>query len=109
VDGDGRLWLSSDTGIARFDPADQSVRSYGTDHGLQAWDFNFGGHYKSPDGQLFFGGVNGFNAFTGFLSTPESAEVDDLFRMVREEPGRLADEGRLEIRTSVPPSVELVF
>jgi diguanylate cyclase (GGDEF)-like protein len=49
------------------------------------------------------------NAFTGFLSTPSSAEAEDLFRMVREEPGRLADEGRLEIRTSVPSSVELVF
>ena len=49
------------------------------------------------------------NAFTGLLSTPESAEVEDLFRMVREEPGRLAAEGRLEIRTSVPQSVELVF
>ena len=49
------------------------------------------------------------NASTGFLSTPASAGVEDLFRMVREEPGRLADEGLLEIRTSVPPSVELVF
>jgi diguanylate cyclase (GGDEF)-like protein len=63
MDGDGRLWLSSDSGIARFDPTDGSVRSYGTDHGLQGRDFNFGAHYKSPDGQLFFGGVNGFNAF----------------------------------------------
>jgi len=49
------------------------------------------------------------NAFTGFLSTPKSAEIEDLFRMIREEPGRLIDEGLLEIRTSVAPSVELVF
>jgi diguanylate cyclase (GGDEF)-like protein len=62
-DGEGRLWLSSDSGIARFDPVDGSVRRYGTDHGLQARDFNFGAHYRSADGQIFFGGVNGFNAF----------------------------------------------
>ena len=62
-DGDGNLWLSSDSGIARFDPDSGSVRSYGTEDGLQARDFNFGAHYKSPDGQLFFGGIKGFNAF----------------------------------------------
>jgi diguanylate cyclase (GGDEF)-like protein len=62
-DPDGGLWLSSDSGIARFDPISGSVRTFGPSHGLQARDFNFGAHFKSADGQLFFGGVNGFNAF----------------------------------------------
>jgi diguanylate cyclase (GGDEF)-like protein len=62
-DGSGKFWLSTDSGLARFDPAEGSVKAYVPDHGLQARDFNFGAHYKSPDGQLIFGGVNGFNAF----------------------------------------------
>ena len=32
-------------------------------HGLQGDEFNFGAHYRSPGGELFFGGPSGFNAF----------------------------------------------
>ena len=31
--------------------------------GLQSAEFNFGAWHQSPSGELFFGGVNGFNAF----------------------------------------------
>lgn len=62
-DGVGRLWLSTNKGLARFDPGTGSVRDYGRSHGLQGSEFNFGAHYRSPRGELFFGGPNGFNAF----------------------------------------------
>ncbi len=62
-DGVGRLWLSTNKGLARFDPRTESVRDYSRTHGLQGNEFNFGAHYRSPRGELFFGGPNGFNAF----------------------------------------------
>jgi diguanylate cyclase (GGDEF)-like protein len=62
-DGDGQLWLSTNNGLSRFDPSTGSFRNYDASHGLQSNEFNFGAHYRGGSGELFFGGVNGFNAF----------------------------------------------
>ena len=63
VDSSARLWLSTNRGLARFDPATGEVRNFGRLHGLQADEFNFGAHYRSREGELFFGGPGGYNAF----------------------------------------------
>lgn len=63
VDASARLWLSTNRGLARFDPATGEVRNFGRLHGLQADEFNFGAHYRSRQGELFFGGPGGYNAF----------------------------------------------
>ena len=62
-DHQGRLWLSTNNGLACLDPRDRRVTSYGVSDGLQSAEFNFGAWHQSPSGELFFGGVNGFNAF----------------------------------------------
>jgi diguanylate cyclase (GGDEF)-like protein len=63
VDASARLWLSTNRGLARFDPATGEVRNFGRLHGLQADEFNFGAHFRSRDGELFFGGPGGYNSF----------------------------------------------
>jgi len=63
VGSSARLWLSTNRGLARFDPATGEVRNFGRLHGLQADEFNFGAHYRSSAGELFFGGPGGYNAF----------------------------------------------
>jgi diguanylate cyclase (GGDEF)-like protein len=62
-DSTGFLWLSTNRGLARFDPRTERFHSVRESHGLQGDEFNFGAHYRSPAGELFFGGANGFNAF----------------------------------------------
>jgi diguanylate cyclase (GGDEF)-like protein len=62
-DRSGGLWLSTNHGLARFDPAAGTARAYHRSHGLQGEEFNFGAHFRSRSGELFFGGANGFNAF----------------------------------------------
>lgn len=62
-DAQNRLWLSTNQGLVRFDPGTLEFRAYDTGDGLQSLEFNLGAHYKSSDGELFFGGVNGVNAF----------------------------------------------
>ncbi len=70
-DSEGRLWLSTNDGLARFDPGSETFNSYDTSDGLQNDDFFFGAHYRSPGGEMFFGGLSGFNAFF-----PERIEHD---------------------------------
>ncbi|MBV9746985.1 MAG: PAS domain S-box protein, partial [Acidobacteriia bacterium] len=59
----GRLWLSTKHGISRFDPRTETFRNYDVSDGLQGDEFSSGAYAQSPDGEMFFGGSNGFNAF----------------------------------------------
>ncbi|MBN1540591.1 sigma 54-interacting transcriptional regulator [candidate division KSB1 bacterium] len=62
-DDQGCLWLSSNNGLTRFDPRNEILNNYGVDDGLQSTEFNGGAYFSSADGEMFFGGINGFNAF----------------------------------------------
>jgi ligand-binding sensor domain-containing protein/signal transduction histidine kinase len=61
-DGGGRLWLSTQKGVSRFDPHKETFRNYDVSDGLQSNEFS-DGCYQGRDGEMFFGGSNGFNAF----------------------------------------------
>jgi signal transduction histidine kinase/ligand-binding sensor domain-containing protein/CheY-like chemotaxis protein/HPt (histidine-containing phosphotransfer) domain-containing protein len=62
-DGAGNIWLSTNNGLVRLDPGTRAVKIYHEWHGLQGEEFTSGAHYQDRDGDLFFGGNNGFNAF----------------------------------------------
>lgn len=69
-DEKGNLWLSSNKGICRFTlPAvnnpvnNASFNKFTMADGLQSNEFNTGAYFKSQDGILFFGGINGLNYF----------------------------------------------
>ncbi|MGD9345719.1 MAG: two-component regulator propeller domain-containing protein [Candidatus Aminicenantes bacterium] len=62
-DTQGNLWLSTNKGVAKFDPKTGTCKSYDTKDGLQGEEFAVGAFYKSPGGEMFFGGNQGFNAF----------------------------------------------
>jgi diguanylate cyclase (GGDEF)-like protein len=72
-DASGRLWVSTNRGLAVVNAADRSVRSFRRSHGLQGDEFNFGAHLRAPDGTLYFGGANGYNAFL-----PERLQANTL-------------------------------
>lgn len=59
----GYLWLSTNMGIARFNPKTENFSNYNARDGLQSNEFNGGAAFKSVSGEMFFGGVNGFNSF----------------------------------------------
>ena len=55
--------MSTNRGLARFDPRDESFTLYDTTHGLQGMEFNFGAYFKNAQGEMFFGGTDGFSQF----------------------------------------------
>jgi ligand-binding sensor domain-containing protein/signal transduction histidine kinase len=59
----GRLWLSTKHGISRFDPRTETFRNYDVSDGLQGDEFTTRACVQGFDGEMFFGGSNGFNAF----------------------------------------------
>ncbi|MCJ8319308.1 MAG: response regulator [Colwellia sp.] len=62
-DENGNLWISTNKGLSKFDPKTEIFKNYDVNDGLQGNEFNAISYYKSQDGQLFFGGLNGFNHF----------------------------------------------
>ncbi len=62
-DADGMLWMSTNYGISRYNPETGLFSNLHRKDGLQSEEFNFGAHYRSDSGELFFGGASGYNAF----------------------------------------------
>ncbi len=69
---DGSLWMSTNRGITRFQPnaaPDAAIRNFDVRDGLQGNEFNRGAYLKSRNGEMFFGGMGGLNAFHPELVT----------------------------------------
>jgi PAS domain S-box-containing protein len=63
-DDAGHLWLATmGGGLSRFDPRAGTFRNYDESDGLQGLHFIPGAAFRSPDGELFFGGASGLNRF----------------------------------------------
>ena len=64
ADDDGNLWLSTGKGLSKFNPQNETFRNYDISDGLQGNEFDgVKAHFRSKTGKMFFGGLNGFNAF----------------------------------------------
>lgn len=62
-DGAGNFWISTSMGITRFNAGDLSFKKFNSADGLQGLEFEANAFLKSRSGEMFFGGLNGFNAF----------------------------------------------
>jgi signal transduction histidine kinase/ligand-binding sensor domain-containing protein/DNA-binding response OmpR family regulator len=62
-DGQGRLWLSTNRGLARYDVRSGEIKSYDRRDGLQSSEFNSGALFRNSHGRLYFGGIHGVNSF----------------------------------------------
>jgi PAS domain S-box-containing protein len=62
-DDRGNLWLSTNKGLSKFSPGTGQFKNYSAADGLQSLEFCAGAYYKNRRGELFFGGINGFNGF----------------------------------------------
>ncbi len=59
----GDLWISTNWGLTRFSLKNGVFTNYEVSDGLQSNEFNFNAGLRASNGELFFGGMNGFNAF----------------------------------------------
>lgn len=74
------LWLSTNRGLAQFNPRTGRFRTYTKADGLQDDEFNTGSYGKTPTGELLFGGVNGLTGFraSAVNQTPQTTPLVNL-------------------------------
>ncbi|MBN2245311.1 MAG: GAF domain-containing protein [Candidatus Aminicenantes bacterium] len=62
-DNSGNLWISTNKGLSKFDPLSGTFRNFDVKDGLQSNEFNLGAVLVSPNGEMYFGGINGIVRF----------------------------------------------
>jgi len=62
-DNKGDFWVSTNMGMSRIDARTWAIKSFSVADGLQFNEWKPHSCFKSRSGALYFGGVNGFNAF----------------------------------------------
>lgn len=64
IDNNGSCWISTNTGVSKFEPATEKFTNYQSLDGLQEGQFNPGsGLYNALAGYMCFGGTQGLNIF----------------------------------------------
>ncbi|MBI3189089.1 MAG: hypothetical protein HYZ33_00415 [Ignavibacteriales bacterium] len=62
-DRSGNLWMSTNRGLCRFNPRENTFRNFDVNDGLQSNEFNRREYFKTEEGEMYFGGINGYNHF----------------------------------------------
>ncbi len=62
-DNNGYFWISTINGLSRFDAQKETFKNFDKRDGLENNQFRYGACYKSPKGELIFGGITGFDIF----------------------------------------------
>ncbi|MBO9659887.1 MAG: response regulator, partial [Chitinophagaceae bacterium] len=62
-DDAGVIWFSTNKGISSLDVKTKSLRNYTYENGLQQSSFAPGAGLRTSSGELYFGGLEGFNHF----------------------------------------------
>ena len=73
-DNTGDLWIATNKGLSRFNPSGKIFKNYHISDGLQSSEFSELAAFKRQNGEMLFGGINGFNAFY------PNCIVDDLYQ-----------------------------
>ncbi len=63
LEGDSCLWVSTDHGISRMSLKNNKFFNFFLDDGLSENEFNRISFYEARNGRMYFGGLNGVNAF----------------------------------------------
>ncbi|MFD2904602.1 hybrid sensor histidine kinase/response regulator transcription factor [Sphingobacterium anhuiense] len=62
-DNTGKMWFSTNKGLSCYDPLQKTFKNYAYSVGLQEGAFAIGAGLMLPDGEVYFGGQEGFNHF----------------------------------------------
>ncbi|MEJ5265171.1 MAG: two-component regulator propeller domain-containing protein [Bacteroidales bacterium] len=63
TDNRGNIWISTNNGLSKFDPAKNVFQNFTIDDGLQSNQFYWNAYGRGKNSRMYFGGINGLNLF----------------------------------------------
>jgi len=83
IDAQNNLWIGTFYGLMRFNTVDFTTYNYTVNDGLPHNEFNRVSSFKSSDGKMFFGGLDGLISFDpDALIKNEQLVVEPSFRLI---------------------------
>ena len=110
-DKGGKLWISTNKGISCFDPVKQRFRNYSHYNGVQQSTFNVGASLVAANGEMYFGGLHGYNHFDPsnfFLKRDVPPLVFTTLR-INNKPVTPSDESEITEHISVAKEITLSY
>ncbi|MDO6430334.1 two-component regulator propeller domain-containing protein [Flavitalea sp. BT771] len=110
-DARGQIWVSTNTGISSLDVQTKIFRNFTSYNGIQNNNFVHGSGLRSSDGELFFGGLQGFNYFNpAALTTNRNVPTVMLTNLqVANKPVAPGNESPIKEHISVAREVRLAY
>jgi signal transduction histidine kinase/DNA-binding response OmpR family regulator/streptogramin lyase len=110
-DKKGQLWLSTNTGISSFDRDKRSFRNYTPYNGVQNNNFVHTSGMLLSDGELIFGGLQGFNYFNPAQLTINKNVPQVLLTDLRisHKSVTAGEEAPINIHVSIAASIHLAY
>jgi ligand-binding sensor domain-containing protein/serine phosphatase RsbU (regulator of sigma subunit) len=71
IDNNGNVWGSTNKGLFKLNTTTEDIETFDVIDGIQSYEYNIRCSYKNDSGELFFGGVAGFNSFY-----PDSVKIN---------------------------------
>ncbi|MEZ5083338.1 MAG: two-component regulator propeller domain-containing protein, partial [Bacteroidales bacterium] len=62
-DNEGNMWMGTNMGLVKFFVIGEQFIKYDVKDGIQSFEFNLGSCYLDAEGNMYFGGMNGYNVF----------------------------------------------
>ncbi len=78
-DDEANLWLSTNAGLVRFNPQTKEIKNFTVNNGLTTNQFNYKSSYKTSDGTIYFGSINGFVRFNPSSFAESKIDVPVVF------------------------------
>jgi signal transduction histidine kinase len=106
-DNDGSIWFSHNKGISVYRWKEKRFEHFNKEDGLQSTEFNISACYRTKEGELFFGGINGVTAFfpNQIRRNPHAPAVNITNIKVFDEPLK-SDSAYWTVRKLVLPYTE---
>lgn len=75
-DSKGLLWLTTGSGLVRFDSDSGDIKRFTTADGLLSNQFNYCSSFRDDNGDIYFGSIEGLIAFNPASITASDKDVD---------------------------------
>lgn len=101
------LWLSTNRGVVKFDKKAKTFTTFSEADGLMSDELNQGASFTSKTGEIYFGGIQGYNYFDPSQPLTRSSDLRVYFSKLEIENERIWPRENSYLKSSISYTNEL--